>query len=161
MALSPLVPAALSVFVSSLIPCRLIFLPRRDFCCFSRREWTKHAVSCRFSAGKWASLGLSVVTREDLRRCALSASNTTYSDTSASPLRLAVITIDLECMLIFGFARTGLAAMLWRVSLCCLYCLHTKILHSYFVFVDYGLGTLWIREIKLGHGLLRCSFCHN
>lgn len=62
-------------------------------------------------------LGSSVVTREDLRRWALSASKTTYLGTSAWLTGGTAEGEDLEGMLVLGLAGTGVAVALQAVSL--------------------------------------------
>ena len=82
-----LVPADLSAFVSSLISCKWGAFALRDMRPRSRRWCTKHAVLSRPSAAEYLANGeCSVVTREDRRRWELSASNTTYLDTSAGEI---------------------------------------------------------------------------
>ena len=105
-----LVPTDLTAFVSSLISCKWWAFACRDLRFRSRRWCTKHAVVSRPSAaeclGNWE---LSLVTREDRRRWELSASNTTYLDTSAGEIINAARHRDLKCMLIFGVAGARVA----------------------------------------------------
>ena len=115
-----LVTTALSVLVSSLICCRLLIFDLRDRRSFSRRWWTKHAVFSLLSAEpvRAPRFGFSVVTREDLRRWALSASKTTYLGTSV--WAMGVDGRDrgyLKSMLVLGFAAGVTMALRAVVSL--------------------------------------------